>query len=93
MASSRFVWHISSEARRLLHTLGRWIDPKMLHKLSSDNCTHLTFAGLPFGIPGIGLDIEGAMQHAPQSLRHSIRNAPDIADEFHTTLTVEHSNR
>jgi len=65
----------------------------MLHKLSSDNCTHLTFAGLPCGIPGIGLDIEGAMQHAPQSLRHCIRIAPDIADEFQTTLTVGNSNR
>ena len=27
---------------------------------------HLTPAGLPFGIPGIEVDIEGAMQQAPQ---------------------------
>ncbi len=30
------------------------------------------FAGLPFGMPGIGLDIDGAIQQAPQSLRQSI---------------------
>ncbi len=30
-------------------------------------------AGLPSGIPGIGLEIEGAVQHAPQPGRHSIR--------------------
>jgi oxygen-independent coproporphyrinogen-3 oxidase len=29
-------------------------------------------AGLPWGMPGIGLDIDGAMQHAPQVGRHSI---------------------
>jgi hypothetical protein len=29
-------------------------------------------AGLPSGIPGIGLDIEGAIQQAPQSGRHCI---------------------
>jgi hypothetical protein len=26
---------------------------------------------LPFGMPGIGLVIDGAMQHAPQSGRHA----------------------
>lgn len=30
---------------------------------------HLTPAGFPFGIPGIGLLIDGAMQQAPQSGR------------------------
>lgn len=29
-------------------------------------------AGLPLGIPGIGLEIEGAIQQAPQSARQSI---------------------
>jgi hypothetical protein len=33
---------------------------------------HLTRAGLPSGIPGIGDEIEIAMQHAPQSGRQSI---------------------
>ncbi|ACJ26918.1 Conserved hypothetical protein [Shewanella piezotolerans WP3] len=33
---------------------------------------HLTPAGLPSGIPGIGVVIEGAMQHAPQPKRQFI---------------------
>jgi hypothetical protein len=33
---------------------------------------HLSPAGLPSGIPGIGEEIEIAMQQAPQSERHSI---------------------
>lgn len=33
-------------------------------------------AGLPFGMPGIGLDIDGAIQQAPQSLRQSISATP-----------------
>lgn len=31
------------------------------------------FLGLPSGIPGIGLDIEGAMQHAPHFLQFTIK--------------------
>jgi elongation factor P len=33
---------------------------------------HLTPAGLPSGIPGMGEDIETAIQHAPQPGLHSI---------------------
>jgi hypothetical protein len=33
---------------------------------------HLTPAGFPSGKPGIGDDIDAAMQHAPQSGRQSI---------------------
>jgi elongation factor P len=33
---------------------------------------HLTPDGLPSGIPGIGDEIDAAMQHAPQSGRQSI---------------------
>ncbi len=33
--------------------------------------------GLPCGMPGIGDDIEGAMQHAPQSVRHSTTQLPN----------------
>ena len=29
---------------------------------------HLTPAGLPSGIPGMGDEMEGAMQHAPQEV-------------------------
>ncbi|OQW69237.1 MAG: hypothetical protein BVN34_07045 [Proteobacteria bacterium ST_bin12] len=44
----------------------------MAHLKSLSNCTHLTPAGLPFGIPGIGLLIDGAVQQAPQFGLHSI---------------------
>lgn len=33
---------------------------------------HLTPEGLPSGIPGIGDDIDAAMQHAPHPDLHSI---------------------
>jgi hypothetical protein len=33
---------------------------------------HLTPGGLPSGIPGIGEEIDRAIQHAPHSERHSI---------------------
>jgi len=32
----------------------------------ADNCMQGAPAGLPFGMPGMGLVIEGAMQQAPQ---------------------------
>jgi len=41
-------------------------------QLSPVNCTHRTPAGLPPGIPGIGEESEGAMQHAPHPARQSI---------------------
>jgi len=33
---------------------------------------HRTPAGFPPGIPGIGEEIDGAMQQAPQWVRHSM---------------------
>jgi len=38
----------------------------MRQRLSSASCTQRTPAGLPCGMPGIGLVIEGAVQQAPQ---------------------------
>jgi hypothetical protein len=38
---------------------------------------HLTPAGLPSGIPGIGDEIEIAMQHAPQFSLQSIKKIKD----------------
>jgi len=32
---------------------------------------HRTPAGLPSGMPGIGLEIDGAMQHAPHASRQA----------------------
>jgi hypothetical protein len=52
----------------------------MRQALSSLNCTQRVPAGLPAGMPGIGLLIEGAMQQAPQPGRHSMmRVAPSFA--------------
>ncbi len=45
---------------------------KMPQRMLSSKCTHRVLAGLPNGIPGIGLEIEGAIQQAPQSERQSI---------------------
>ena len=41
----------------------------MAHPLVSVSWTQRTPAGLPFGIPGIGEVIEGAVQHAPHPAR------------------------
>lgn len=66
--------HISGVGRKLAQTTGRSGLPKSKQRLSALNCTQRTPAGLPFGIPGIGDEIEGAMQHAPQPTRHSTAN-------------------
>ena len=42
----------------------------MRQRMSSPSCTHGTPAGLPSGMPGIGLVMDGAMQQAPQPGRH-----------------------
>gem|GEM_PF-2477911 len=65
------------------HTSGRSGCPKIKHRLSADNCTHRTPAGLLipfiFGMPGIGDEIDGAMQHAPQPGRQFIRGPVSAA--------------
>ena len=72
MASSLHDPHISSMGRKEPHTFGRSGDPKILQRNSLSNWMHGTPAGLPFGMPGIGDDIDGAMQHAPQPGRQFI---------------------
>lgn len=59
-----------------MHTIGLPSFPNSLHLLSSVSWTHRIPAGLPSGIPGIGDDIDGAMQHAPQPALHSKSFAP-----------------
>jgi len=54
------------------HTFGRSGDVKILHRWCSSSWIHRVLAGLPSGMPGMGLEIDGAVQHAPQSGRHSI---------------------
>ena len=70
-ASLRFAPHISSVGRKLTHTAGRSGRPKIAQRRSGINCTQGIPAGLPCGMPGIGDEIEGAMQHAPQFVRQS----------------------
>jgi hypothetical protein len=62
-----------SFGRRLAHTAGRSGFPNNAQRKSARNCTHLTPAGLPSGMPGIGDEIEGAMQHAPQPERQFMK--------------------
>ena len=50
---------------------GRSGCPKMRQRKASSSWTQRTPAGLPWGMPGIGLEIEGAMQQAPQPGRHA----------------------
>jgi elongation factor P len=53
---------------------------------------------LPSGIPGIGLEIEGAVQHAPQPGRHSIRcslkvnHRIDERAQYHLFCTSKSAN-
>jgi hypothetical protein len=44
----------------------------MAQRKSAKSCTQRTPAGLPNGMPGIGDDIEGAIQQAPHPARQSI---------------------
>ncbi len=69
IACTRLVPHMSAEGCSPPQNAGRSGLPKMRQRLSSPSWMHLTPAGFPNGIPGIGLVIDGAMQHAPQSSR------------------------
>jgi len=72
MACPREVLHISSDGWSPAQTLGRRGEPKILQRCCASSCTQGVLAGLPLGIPGIGVEMEGAVQHAPQSGRQSI---------------------
>jgi hypothetical protein len=43
------------------HTSGRSDLPNNAHKFTSVNCIQRMPAGLPFGMPGIGEDIDGGL--------------------------------
>jgi len=60
---------MAASGRRPEQTAGRSGRPKMAQRLSSVSCTQRTPAGLPWGMPGIGEEIDGAVQHAPQPAR------------------------
>jgi hypothetical protein len=64
--------HISGDGASEVQTAGRRGSPNNAQVSSVVNCTQRTPAGLPSGMPGIGVDIEGAVQHAAQRGRQSI---------------------
>ena len=47
----------------------------MLHRLSAVSCTQRTPAGLPPSMPGIGDEMDMAIQHAAQPVLHSKINS------------------
>ncbi len=51
---------------------GRSGRPNSRQRRASSNCTQGMPAGLPWGMPGMGEAIEGAMQQAPQPGRQSM---------------------
>jgi hypothetical protein len=70
MACVRLSPHISRDGCKPAQKAGRCGCPKIWQRMSWPNCTQGTLAGLPWGIPGMGLVMEGAMQQAPHASRH-----------------------
>jgi hypothetical protein len=68
--------HMSLDGRSPPQKAGRSGRPKMRHRISASSWTHGTPAGLPSGMPGIGLVMDGAMQQAPQPARQDVANEP-----------------
>lgn len=65
-AWSRCLPQTYSTALKFAQTAGRSGCPKILQPNCSSSWMQGTPAGLPLGMPGMGLEIEGAMQQAPQ---------------------------
>lgn len=82
MACSRDSPHISMPGARPAQNAGRCGWPKIRQALASSSCTQRIPAGLPAGMPGIGLVIEGAMQQAPQPGRHCIGRSRLLAGQL-----------
>ena len=71
MAWMRLVPHMASLGCSEAQTAGRPGWPKMRQRAPGPSCTQGTPAGLPWGMPGIGKEMDGAVQQAPQPGRHS----------------------
>ena len=71
-ASAADAPHIDSCGRKLTQTAGRSGRPNKAHCRSGMSWMHGIPAGLPNGMPGMGEEMEGAMQHAPHPERHSM---------------------
>lgn len=62
---------MSADGCKLSHTAGRPGLPKIMQRFCASSCAQRTPAGLPSGMPGIGDEMEGAMQQAPQPALHA----------------------
>ena len=90
--------HISRLGFKLPQKLGRSGLLKIAHLKSLSKWIQATPAGLPFGMPGKGVLIEGAMQHAPQFGLQSIKIYtanlhnidPSKTNAAHTCLDILH---
>jgi oxygen-independent coproporphyrinogen-3 oxidase len=60
---------MAGEGARLPQTGGRSGWPKIRQRLAASSWMQRTPAGLPSGMPGMGLEMDGAMQQAPQADR------------------------
>jgi hypothetical protein len=65
-ACFRSAPHISPDACKPAQNPGRSGRRNIAQRISAVRFTHATPADLPFGMPGRGLVMEGAMQQAPQ---------------------------
>jgi hypothetical protein len=65
--------HISALGCKPAQKAGRSGLPKIMQRLSAANCMQRSPAALPFGMPGMALLMEGAMQQAPQFGLQSIK--------------------
>jgi hypothetical protein len=63
---------MSGSGRSAAQTAGRSASPKSRQRLSAVSCRQRTPAGFPAGIPGMGEEMEAAMQQAPHPGRHSM---------------------
>jgi len=68
--------HISKEGFKRLQTAGLSGLPNRRQRLSGVNWIHRTPAGLPWGMPGMGDEMDGAIQHAPQPAVHFNGSTP-----------------
>jgi hypothetical protein len=62
---------MDSEGFKDAHTAGRSGWPNSRQRPWPSNCTQATPAGLPLGMPGMALLIDGAMQQAAQPERQA----------------------
>lgn len=63
---------MSAAGRNEAQNAGRSGWPNNRQPSASSNCTQGMPAGLPYGMPGMGEAIEGAVQQAPQPGRQSM---------------------